>query len=120
MSAETMKMPEPIIDPATIIVESSRPRPRMKPVDSSSTTALGWAIDPASKATVLRHEADESVAQLPARAQPVSDRAGRCQELDVAAATNGGPGARSLRMATPRSIGPVGRISWIATVYSPG
>ncbi|MNT63702.1 hypothetical protein D3C72_2015380 [compost metagenome] len=27
ISAETMKMPEPIIDPATIIVESSRPRP---------------------------------------------------------------------------------------------
>src|SRR6266571_1332979 len=27
ISAETMKMPEPIIDPATIMVESSRPRP---------------------------------------------------------------------------------------------
>ncbi len=27
MSAETMKMPEPIIEPATIMVESSRPRP---------------------------------------------------------------------------------------------
>jgi hypothetical protein len=31
MSAETMKMPEPIIDPATIIVESSSPSPRMNP-----------------------------------------------------------------------------------------
>jgi hypothetical protein len=30
MSADTMKMPEPIIEPATIIVESSKPRPRMK------------------------------------------------------------------------------------------
>src|SRR5215472_8994732 len=27
MSAETMKMPEPIIEPTTIIVESKRPRP---------------------------------------------------------------------------------------------
>ena len=27
MSADTMKMPDPIMDPATIIVESSRPSP---------------------------------------------------------------------------------------------
>ena len=31
MSAGTMKMPEPIIDPATIIVESSRPSSRTNP-----------------------------------------------------------------------------------------
>ena len=31
MSAETMKTPEPIIEPATSIVESSKPRPLMKP-----------------------------------------------------------------------------------------
>src|SRR5436853_7923576 len=31
ISAETMKMPDPIIEPTTIIVESKRPRPRMKP-----------------------------------------------------------------------------------------
>src|ERR1019366_10122613 len=36
MSADTMKMPEPIIDPATIMVESNRPRPRTKPDDSVS------------------------------------------------------------------------------------
>src|SRR5439155_21920556 len=29
MSAETMKTPEPIIEPATSMVESSNPRPRM-------------------------------------------------------------------------------------------
>ena len=28
MSAETMNTPEPIIDPATIIVESTKPKPR--------------------------------------------------------------------------------------------
>src|SRR5262249_60374996 len=32
ISAGTMKMPVPIIEPATIIVESSKPRPRTNPV----------------------------------------------------------------------------------------
>src|SRR5260370_2047207 len=36
MSADTMKIPEPIIDPTTIIVESKRPRPRTNPDDSVS------------------------------------------------------------------------------------
>jgi len=31
ISAETMKMPDPIIDPATSMVESNRPSPRVKP-----------------------------------------------------------------------------------------
>jgi len=31
MSAETMKMPEPIIEPTTIVVESNKPRPRTNP-----------------------------------------------------------------------------------------
>src|SRR5947209_13560746 len=31
MSAETIKMPDPIIEPTTIIVESKRPSPRIKP-----------------------------------------------------------------------------------------
>ena len=35
ISAETMKMPEPIIDPTTTIVESNRPRPRVNSVSSS-------------------------------------------------------------------------------------
>ena len=33
ISAVTMKMPEPIIDPTTSIVASKRPSSRMKPVD---------------------------------------------------------------------------------------
>lgn len=32
ISAGTIKMPEPIIDPITIMVESNRLKPRMKPV----------------------------------------------------------------------------------------
>jgi hypothetical protein len=31
MMAETRKMPEPIIEPATSMVESSKPRPFMNP-----------------------------------------------------------------------------------------
>src|SRR5882724_704003 len=46
MSAETMKMPEPIIDPATIIVESQVPSSRTKPVDLSSAAGL-TALAPA-------------------------------------------------------------------------
>jgi hypothetical protein len=30
ISAATIKMPEPIIEPATIMVESKRPRPRVR------------------------------------------------------------------------------------------
>src|SRR5437867_2907738 len=44
MSAETMKMPDPIIDPATIIVESSSPSSRRNPVDLSSTRTAGCVI----------------------------------------------------------------------------
>ncbi len=43
ISAGTMKMPEPIIDPATIMVESSRPSSRTKP--GSAVLAL-WDIGP--------------------------------------------------------------------------
>ena len=32
-------MPEPIIDPTTIIVESNRPSPRTKPADSTVGSA---------------------------------------------------------------------------------
>ena len=41
MSAETMKMPEPIIEPTTTIVESNSPRPRLNSV--SSAVAAGDA-----------------------------------------------------------------------------
>jgi len=37
MSAETMKIPDPIIDPTTTIVESNRPRPRL-----NSRSVTGW------------------------------------------------------------------------------
>src|SRR5438876_3645419 len=77
MSADTMKMPEPIIDPATIIVESSSPSPRMNPVDLSSTPTAGWAIDLASRVVVARPEAGQSVTQTPGGAQPGGAGAGR-------------------------------------------
>ena len=57
MSAETMKMPEPIIDPATIIVESSRPSSRTKPEprstapEADSTVAAGFAMQGSSGVT---------------------------------------------------------------------
>ena len=38
ISADTMKMPEPIIDPATSMVESNSPRLRV-----SSLFAIAWA-----------------------------------------------------------------------------
>jgi hypothetical protein len=40
-----MKIPDPIIDPATIIVESSSPSPRMNPVCLSSVTWTTSAIE---------------------------------------------------------------------------
>jgi hypothetical protein len=40
MSVETRKMPEPIMEPATIIVESNNPSPRMNPVCLSSTSTV--------------------------------------------------------------------------------
>src|SRR5436853_3887815 len=42
--AETMKMPEPIIDPTTIIVASIRPRPRTKRVASVGACPAGESI----------------------------------------------------------------------------
>ena len=44
ISAETIKIPEPIIEPATIIVESSKPSPRTKPVVLSVLAAAGADI----------------------------------------------------------------------------
>src|SRR5262249_39371612 len=43
ISAETMKIPEPIIDPTTTIVESYNPRPRLNSV-SSMVGAIALAI----------------------------------------------------------------------------
>jgi hypothetical protein len=40
MSAETMKMPDPIIDPTTTIVESYSPSPRWNSVSSAVATAV--------------------------------------------------------------------------------
>ena len=43
MSAETMKMPEPIIEPTTTIVASNRPSPRLNSVSSAVRTPVGAA-----------------------------------------------------------------------------
>src|ERR1700676_257914 len=45
MSAETMKMPEPIIDPTTIVVESNKPSPRTKPEESASAGSAVAKLD---------------------------------------------------------------------------
>jgi len=39
MSADTMKMPEPIIEPTTTIVASNRPRPRVNSVSKPASDA---------------------------------------------------------------------------------
>src|SRR5215207_1746340 len=44
MSAGTMKMPEPIIDPTTTIVASYRPSPRLNSVSSVVATPPGAAV----------------------------------------------------------------------------
>src|SRR5262245_51276262 len=44
MPPETIKIPEPIIDPATIMVESSKPRPRMNPVCAFGAPEASSAI----------------------------------------------------------------------------
>src|ERR1700733_11687607 len=46
MSAETMYMPEPTIEPTTIIVESKRPSPRTRP-------ASFWAMVESGESVVL-------------------------------------------------------------------
>src|SRR6185295_13541288 len=43
--AETMKMPEPLIDPVTIITETSRPSSRTKPWAPRSSRTLVSAIE---------------------------------------------------------------------------
>src|SRR5579862_6914424 len=50
MSAETMKIPEPIIEPTTIIVESNRLRPRTKP---EPACAAGETAEVASDMSTL-------------------------------------------------------------------
>jgi hypothetical protein len=44
MPADTMKMPEPIIDPVTTMVESNSPSSRLKSVSSASGLAVTSAI----------------------------------------------------------------------------
>jgi hypothetical protein len=44
ISADTMKMPDPIIDPTTTIVESKRPRPRVNSVSSEVAAAPEAAV----------------------------------------------------------------------------
>jgi hypothetical protein len=40
-----MKMPEPIIEPTTIVVESNKPSPRTNPDDSTSTGSAVAMLD---------------------------------------------------------------------------
>src|SRR5438132_11874868 len=45
MSAETMKMPEPIIEPTTIMVESNRLRPRTNPASVTGGDGVAATSD---------------------------------------------------------------------------
>ncbi len=65
MSAETMKMPEPIIEPTTIVVESNKPRPRTKPEDSASAGGTVATLDFASDTGLLLHPAGSEQSPLP-------------------------------------------------------
>src|SRR5215469_2171591 len=53
MSAETMKMPEPIIEPTTMVVESKRPRPRTNPEDSAPAGRVVARLELASDTGLL-------------------------------------------------------------------
>src|SRR5947209_2523257 len=44
MVAETMKMPEPIIEPTTTMVASNRPRPRLNSVSSPASVSAAGAV----------------------------------------------------------------------------
>src|SRR5215831_17535979 len=55
MPPETIKMPDPIMDPATIIVESSKPSPRMNPVLFVCAIAAASAIRSSSFYADLRN-----------------------------------------------------------------
>ena len=45
ISADTIKIPEPIIDPTTIMVESNNPRPRTKPGSDAGTGVTVAGLD---------------------------------------------------------------------------
>jgi hypothetical protein len=45
MSAETIKMPDPIIEPTTMVVESNKPSPRTNPEESASTGRVAAILD---------------------------------------------------------------------------
>ena len=42
---DTIKMPDPIIDPATSIVESKRPKPRLSPLDDRGSSARVFIVN---------------------------------------------------------------------------
>src|SRR6059058_1160662 len=44
ISAATMKMPEPIIDPTTIIVPSNKPMARTKPCSLAALAEIAWVL----------------------------------------------------------------------------
>ena len=77
MSAETMKMPEPIIDPTTTIVESNRPRPRWNSVSRVARVLSGLA---AAISAVLRCSEPSVPGRGPAAARFQRYRR-RCQDI---------------------------------------
>src|SRR5262245_2758294 len=68
MSAETMKMPEPIIEPTTTAVASKRPRPR---VNSPSSSVDLVVVEVIVAGFARREQADER--EHPGRRQIVAD-----------------------------------------------
>ena len=46
MSADTIKMPEPIMEPVTIMVESNRPRERLSPGAAGSGVGVDKVAEP--------------------------------------------------------------------------
>src|SRR5579863_4692851 len=90
MSAETMKMPEPIIEPTTIVVESNKPSPRTNPEESASTGSAAAVLDFISDTGLLRSPGFVAQALLPVRPLPPQlGRAASACDLQNRAARSG-------------------------------
>src|SRR5438552_719469 len=83
-------MPEPIMDPATSMVESSKPKPRTRPVVLSvAATALSAMMLPPEHKESSQHAAQEKL--RPWRLRLVDDLAGRPLFDDLAVGQNDDP-----------------------------
>ena len=87
MSAGTMKIPEPIIEPATIIVASSRPKSRTKPfsdvVPSRTFPAFFATKLASSQAPAPTGLVAASLAQrMPGPAEPIARRKASAGEIE--------------------------------------